>query len=147
VSRYRTIDAKVAGDTIRLLVGGGPTVEGATIHDKRAWLIEHGDALRRALTADANAHDALHVVLFTEPASPETHAGLLFMNAAGFPRLSGEAVMAATTIGIDEKIIYVNERQLVLDTPAGVLTGTPLLGMDATDGVGGMKLTGLPGWI
>jgi proline racemase len=140
--RYKTIDAHVAGEAVRLLVEGAPSVKGRTMADKHAWLRRHGEPLRKALMMEPRGHAGMHGALFTEPVSPEAHAGLLFMNAGGFPLVSGEGVMAAVVIGLARKIIHVESNELCIDTPSGLLTVRPSDGQ--ADHV---AITGLPGFV
>ena len=46
---YTTLDAHVAGEGVRLLVDGGPSVTGRTMQDKLAWARRHGGRLRQHL--------------------------------------------------------------------------------------------------
>jgi proline racemase len=148
VSRYKTIDAHVAGEAVRLIVDGAPTIKGRRMEDKLAWLRKHGEPLRSALMLEPRGHAGMHGALFTEPVLPKAHAGLLFMNAGGFPPVSGEAVMAAVTIAIEQKIIHVDADALYIDTPAGLLTAHPHReGREADMPVIGVAVTGLPGFV
>ena len=116
--------------------------------EKLVWLRKHGDQLRRYLMLEPRGHAGMHGALFTEPALLKAHAGLLSMNAGGFPLVSGEAVMAAVTIAIEQKIIHVDSDELYIDTPAGLLTARPRLVMrSGKPRVDGMALTGLPGFV
>jgi proline racemase len=87
--------------------------------DKHAWAGRNADQLRRWLMLEPRGHAGLHGALLTEPVTPGAHAGLLFMNAAGFPLFSGEAVIAAVTIALRDKLIHTNTDDIVIDTPAG----------------------------
>jgi proline racemase len=49
------------------------------------------------------------------------------MNAAGFSTISGEAVIAALTIGLEHRLIAAAGEELVFDTPAGLLRARPAL--------------------
>ena len=148
MTRYKTIDAHVAGEAVRLIVEGAPTIKGRRMEDKLAWLRKHGEPLRSALMLEPRGHAGMHGALFTEPVLPKAHAGLLFMNAGGFPPVSGEAVMAAVTIAIEQKIIHVDADALYIDTPAGLLTAHPHReGRKADMPVTGVAVTGLPGFV
>jgi proline racemase len=148
MTRYKTIDAHVAGEAVRLIVEGAPTIKGRRMEDKLAWLRKHGEPLRTALMLEPRGHAGMHGALFTEPALEKAHAGLLFMNAGGFPPVSGEAVMAAVAIAIEQRIIHVEADTLYIDTPAGLLTVQPHhVGDEAAMRVGGAALTGLPGFV
>ena len=148
MTRYKTIDAHVAGEAVRLLVEGAPAVKGRTMMDKLSWLRKHGEGLRRALMLEPRGHAGMHGALFTEPVLPKAHAGLLFMNAGGFPMVSGEAVMAAATIALEQQIIHVDSDELYIDTPAGLLTARPAqVGVPGPSQARGISLTGLPGFV
>ncbi len=62
----------------------------------------------------------------TEPAQAGSHAGLVFMDAGGYPPLLGHAVIAAATIAIEHGLIVTpdgdpGERLLRFDTTAGTV--------------------------
>ena len=147
MTRYKTIDAHVAGEAVRLLVEGAPAVKGRTMVDKLSWLRKHGEALRKALMLEPRGHAGMHGALFTEPVLPKAHAGLLFMNAGGFPMVSGEAVMAATIIALEQQIIHVDSDELYIDTPAGLLTARPAQSVAGPSQARGISLTGLAGFV
>ena len=137
--RINTIDAEVAGEAVRLIVGGGPAVPGRTMADKLAWLRKHGNPIRTLLMLEPRGHAGMHGALLTEPVSPKAHAGVLFMNAAGFPLLSGEGVMAAVKIGLEHNLIASQDDELSIDTPAG-LVRAQLRGSSVT-------LSGVPSFV
>ena len=125
---YRTLDAHVAGEAVRLLVDGGPSVAGATMQDKLAWMRKHAERLRRSLMLEPRGHAGMQGALFTEPVTERAHAGLLFMNAAGFPAFSGEGVIAAISLAVAHKLIHAGPDDLVellIDTPAGAISVRP----------------------
>jgi proline racemase len=59
--------------------------------------------------------------VFTEPVTPGSHAGLMFMDADGYPTLSGHAAIAVTRVAIERRLVVTrgDNRQLVFDTVAG----------------------------
>src|SRR5689334_12395358 len=113
--RIRTIDAQVAGEAVRLIVGGAPTVPGRTMAEKRTWLRKNGDGLRRLLMLEPRGHAGMHGAMLTEPVSPGSHAGLLSMHAEGFPIVSGESIIAAATIALEHKLIEGVNGELLID--------------------------------
>jgi proline racemase len=147
MKKFSTIDSHVAGEAIRLLVDGAPSVSGRTMQDKLAWMRRHSDALRRWLMLEPRGHSGMHGALLTEPvaASPTgAHAGLLFMHAAGFPAFSGESVIAAATIAIENRLIHVDSDELLLDTPSGLVRARPRYVNDRIDSV---TVTGVPSFV
>jgi proline racemase len=142
MTRYKTIDAHVAGEAVRLVIEGAPTVKGRTMMEKLAWLRKHGEPLRKALMLEPRGHAGMHGALFTEPVSTKAHAGLLCMNAGGFPLVSGETAMAAVTIALEQKIIHVESDDLYIDTPAGLVTVRPKHSEIAISGLRGFVHAG-----
>jgi proline racemase len=141
----------VAGEPVRLLVEGGPSIGGRTMADKLAWLRRHGERLRRGLMTEPRGHAGMHGALLTEPVTPGAHAGILFMHGAGFPRVSGEGVIAAVTIAIEHRLIHLEGGgELLLDTPAGLVRARPRFEDPdpAREGrVSSVAITGFPSFV
>ena len=120
MTRIKTIDAEVAGEAVRLVVSGGPSISGRTMAEKLSWLRKHGGALRRLLMLEPRGHSGMHGAMLTEPTSPRAHAGVLSMHAAGFPLVSGESIMGAVAIALENKLIEGVDDDVVIDTPVGL---------------------------
>src|SRR5688572_27109373 len=78
IRTYKTIDAHVGGQPLRLIVEGMPRVGGQTLLQKRDWMRKRADSPRRALVLEPRGHAGMVAAVLTEPASPQAHAGLLF---------------------------------------------------------------------
>ena len=119
----RTIDAHSAGQPLRLIVDGFPSPAGATMGEKREWLKRRADRLRRTLMLEPRGHADMTGAVLTEPVSPGSHAGILFMSAGGYGSMSGHAVMAATTIALERSLLMPggDGAAIVYDTPAGTI--------------------------
>ena len=144
MKRIKTIDAEVAGEAVRLVVGGGPSVPGRSMAEKLAWLRKNGEDLRRLLMLEPRGHSGMHGALLTEPVSPKAHAGLLSMHAAGFPVLSGEGAIAAVTIALEQKLMGGADEELSLDTPAGIVRARPQFSGERVDSV---TMIGVPSFV
>jgi proline racemase len=127
MTRVKTIDADVAGEAVRLIVEGAPSVPGRTMAEKRNWLRKHGDGVRRLLMLEPRGHSGMHGAMLTEPVSPASHAGVLSMHAQGFPIVSGESIIAAATIALEHGLIEGVDGELLIDTPAGLFRARPTL--------------------
>src|SRR5918912_711823 len=113
----KTIDAHAAGEPLRLIVDGFPTPRGKTMLEKREWVRKHADHLRRALMLEPRGHADMYGAILTEPASPGSHAGVLFMHNEGYSTMCGHGVVAVTTIAL--------ERGLIFPGPASPKSATP----------------------
>ena len=128
----KTIDAHAAGEPLRLIVGGFPSPRGRTMLEKREWVRRHADHLRRALMLEPRGHADMYGAILTEPVSPGSDAGVLFMHNEGYSTMCGHGIVAVTTIAIERGLIMpagappqpAGERRcatIVYDAPAGVV--------------------------
>jgi proline racemase len=126
VTRVRTVDAHVGGQPLRLVIEGLPHPIGRTMAQKRESLRAQADGVRRALVLEPRGHADMVAGLLTEPVSPGSHAGILFMDGGGFPAMSGHGIIAAGTICVARELFFSRDSsgpdmRLVFDTPAGVV--------------------------
>src|SRR5438309_6673880 len=122
----RTIDAHAAGEPLRLIVGGFPSPHGRTMLDKREWLKRHADHLRRTLMLEPRGHADMYGAILTEPVSPGSHAGVLFMHNEGYSTMCGHGVVAVTTIALERGLLLPggDGATVVYDSPAGTIRAT-----------------------
>jgi proline racemase len=113
----KTIDAHAAGEPLRLIVDGFPRLEGRTILEKREFIREHYDHLRRALMLEPRGHADMYGALLTEPEHAGSDAGVLFMHNEGFSTMCGHGVIAVVTIGVERGLFAGSD--VTLDSPAG----------------------------
>jgi proline racemase len=119
--RIKTIDAEVAGEVVRLIISGAPSVPGRTMWEKQTWFRKNGEDLRRLLMLEPRGHSGMHGALLTEPVSAHADAGVVSMHAAGYPVVSGEGAVAAATLALENRLIEGVADELILDTLAGPL--------------------------
>ena len=115
--KIRTIDAHAAGEPLRLIVDGFPLPQGRTILEKREYLREHHDHLRRGLMLEPRGHADMYGALLTEPEHAGSDAGVLFMHNEGFSTMCGHGVIAVVTIGVERGLF--SRPDVTLDSPAG----------------------------
>jgi proline racemase len=126
IHSIRTIDAHVGGQPLRLVVEGLPRPSGRTLLQKRDSLRRQADFVRRAIVREPRGHQDMVAAVLTEPVSPEAHAGVLFMDAEGYPAMSGHGVIAVTTVAIERDLFFAVQDdaaaiRMVFDTPAGTV--------------------------
>src|SRR5215469_5162647 len=130
-----TIDAHAAGEPLRLIVGGFPSPRGKTMLEKRDWLARHADHLRRALMLEPRGHADMYGAVLTEPVSPGSHAGVLFMHNEGYSTMCGHGIIAVTTIALERGLLMPGGDgvSIVYDAPAGVVRARARLRSEARD--------------
>ena len=138
--RVKTIDAHAAGEPLRLIVEGFPSPRGKTMLAKREWVLNNADHLRRALMLEPRGHADMYGAILTEPVSPGSHAGVLFMHNEGYSTMCGHGVVAVTTIALERGLLMPggDGRTIVYDSPAGTIRArAKLQGSGGSNGSGG----------
>jgi len=139
MERVKTIDAHAAGEPLRLIVDGFPSPRGKTMLEKRDWVKKHADHLRRALMLEPRGHADMYGAILTEPVSPGSHAGVLFMHNEGYSTMCGHGVVAVTTIVLERGLLLPggDGTMVVYDAPAGTIRARARLGAGGATGSGG----------
>src|SRR5471032_2344338 len=121
--RLNRIDAHAAGEPLRLIVDGFPSPRGKTMLAKREWVLNNADHLRRALMLEPRGHADMYGAILTEPVSPGSHAGVLFMHNEGYSLMCGHGIIAVTTMALERGLLMPGGDGLtvVYDAPAGTV--------------------------
>jgi proline racemase len=121
--RLQTIDAHAGGEPLRLIVDGFPSPRGNTMLEKREWVKTHADHLRRALMLEPRGHADMYGAILTEPVSPGSHAGVLFMHNEGYSTMCGHGIIAVTTMALERGLLMPggDGTAVVYDSPAGTI--------------------------
>ncbi len=120
---YSTIDAHAAGEPLRLIIAGLPTLEGDTILERRQYLAEHHDTVRRALLFEPRGHADMYGAVLTPPVTPGADFGVIFLTNEGYSSMCGHGVIAVTTILLERGMVdrSGSETDVVYDSPAGLI--------------------------
>src|SRR5438094_3364440 len=142
--RLKTIDAHAAGEPLRLIVEGFPSPRGKTMLEKREWARKHADHLRRAVMLEPRGHADMYGAILTEPVSPGSHAGVLFMHNEGYSTMCGHGVVAVTTIALERGLVMPggDGTSVVYDSPAGTIRARAKLEADRAGRAGGTSGSG-----
>ncbi len=125
-TRITTIDAHAAGEPLRIITGGLPALQGDTILERRRYMQEHLDHIRRALMWEPRGHRDMYGCVLTEPVSPEADLGVLFIHNEGYSTMCGHGVIALVTTLLETGALPAKGQQtpVTLDTPAGLVRAT-----------------------
>jgi proline racemase len=121
-----TIDAHAAGEPLRVITGGLPELPGATILERRRYMQENLDHVRRALMWEPRGHYDMYGAIITPPITPEADLGVLFMHNEGYSTMCGHGVIALVTVLLETGALEPKgpETPVNLDTPAGLVRAT-----------------------
>jgi trans-L-3-hydroxyproline dehydratase len=150
-SLIRTIDAHVAGASLRLVVDGFPSPPGTTMAAKRDWVSVNADVLRRSIMLEPRGHADMCGAVLTEPVSPAAHAGVLFFENDGYSAMSGHGIIAVTTIALERGLLMPggDGTAVVFDTPAGVVRAKAVIRAEpsGTARVERVSFTNVPAFV
>jgi proline racemase len=118
----RTLDAHVAGQTVRLVAGGLSAPRGGSMKARLTDARNRLDDARLAVTCEPRGHADLVGALLAEPAEATAVAGLLSFDAHDWRSPSTVILMAAIRLAVDGGLITTADpgATLVVDTPNGV---------------------------
>jgi proline racemase len=115
------VGCHVGGEENDVIVGGVLPPPGATMFEKKRYLEEHGDQLRRWLLFEPRGKPTLCMNLVTPPTRPDCDAGLIIMESSDYPPMSGSNTICTVTVLLETGMLPMREpvTSLTLDTPAG----------------------------
>ncbi|HSK94650.1 MAG TPA: proline racemase family protein [Candidatus Angelobacter sp.] len=117
------VDAHAGGEPGRVVIGGVHDVPGETMFAKMAHLRDHGDRLRRLLLREPRGYPALCANVILPPCDPAADVGLVIMEQAEYPPMSGSNTICTVTVLLEAVILPMVEPITIvaLDTPAGLV--------------------------
>ncbi|MSO92907.1 MAG: 4-hydroxyproline epimerase [Rhodospirillales bacterium] len=116
------IDGHTCGNPVRMVVGGGPALEGATMSERRQYFIAHFDWVRRALMFEPRGHDLMSGSVLYPPLRPDCDLGIVFIETTGCLPMCGHGTIGTVTMALEHGIVSPRETgKLRLDAPAGVV--------------------------
>ncbi len=116
------VQAHAEGEVGRVITGGVVAVPGATMLEKQRHLERSDDFLRRFCIFEPRGGPTMSVSLVLPPTDPAADAGMIVMEAAGYPPMSGSNAICVVTVALETGLVEMREAEtrLVLDTPAGL---------------------------
>lgn len=118
-----TIDSHTAGEPTRLVVGGLPSLRGATMGERMLCARSELDCLRRLLLLEPRGRQDMYGALLVAPSHPSADFGLIFMNTQQYTTMCGHAVIGAATTVVETGMVQLAEPETVVafDTPVGLI--------------------------
>ena len=114
------IDGHTCGNPVRLVAGGGPLLEGATMMQRRAHFLREFDWIRTGLMFEPRGHDMMSGSILYPPTTPDGDIGILFIETSGCLPMCGHGTIGTVTFAIEHGLMRPRTPgRLNLDTPAG----------------------------
>ncbi len=116
------IDAHTCGNPVRVVAGGGPTLVGANMSEKRQHFLREYDWIRRGLMYEPRGHDMMSGSILYPPADPANDVGILFIETSGCLPMCGHGTIGTVTVAIEQGLVTPKiPGQLRLEVPAGLV--------------------------
>jgi proline racemase len=111
------------GEIGKVIVGGAPSIPGATALEKMNHINTVDDSLRRFVTFEPRASVAMSVNLLIEPTRPDADAGFIVLQADRAHPMSGSNCICVVTALLETGRVPMSEPETILrlDTPAGLI--------------------------
>jgi proline racemase len=118
-----TVDYHTGGEPFRIVTGGVPALEGATILERRRFAAAELDDIRRLLVFEPRGHADMYGCFVTEPDDDGGDLGVVFFHNAGFSTACGHGTIALVTWALETGVLERREPEtrVVVDVPSGRL--------------------------
>lgn len=130
-------DYHTAGEPFRILTGGVPDLQGATVLDKRSYAADNLDHIRQLVINEPRGHADMYGCFVTAPDDEEGDLGVVFFHNDGYSTACGHGTIALVTWAIDTgRIPREGERvDVVVDAPSGRLRTVATMDGDRVESV------------
>lgn len=117
------VDTHVCGEPGRVIVGGVLDVPGDTMFEKKCYLEEHADHVRKLMLHEPRGYPASNCNVILPACHPDADAGFVIMEQMEYPAMSGTNTIAVTTVLLETGMIPAVEpvTELTLESPAGLI--------------------------
>jgi 4-hydroxyproline epimerase len=119
------IDGHTAGNPVRLVAGGAPSLEGNTMSERRQDFLARFDWIRTGLCLEPRGHDMMSGGFLYPPAYADSDCAILFIETSGCLPMCGHGSIGIITFGLEQGLIQPRTPgQLRVEVPAGVIDVT-----------------------
>ncbi|TIN11104.1 4-hydroxyproline epimerase [Mesorhizobium sp.] len=139
------IDGHTCGNPVRLVAGGGPLLNGATMMERRAHFLAEYDWIRTGLMFEPRGHDVMSGSILYPPTRPDCDIAILFIETSGCLPMCGHGTIGTVTMAIEHGLVKPKTPGLLrLDTPAGLVTAEY---RQAGEYVEEVRITNVPSFV
>lgn len=140
------VDMHTGGEPLRIVTGGYPSIPRGTILEKRAYVRDHLDHLRKILMFEPRGHYDMYGALLVEPDLPGADLAVLFMHNEGYSTMCGHAIVALGRYAIDEGLVAKQEPVTIvnIEAPCGLVVAS----VEVRDGkAGAVSFESVPAFL
>jgi proline racemase len=143
---FHVVDSHTEGMPTRVITGGFGVIPGATMFERRAYFLEHLDAVRELLMNEPRGHSAMSGAILQPPTRPDADYGVLYIEVSGCLPMCGHGTIGVATVLVETGMVEVVEpvTTIRLDTPAGLVVAR----VQVNDGMAeSVTITNVPSFV
>jgi 4-hydroxyproline epimerase len=139
------IDAHTCGNPVRVVAGGGPRLDAATMAERRLEFLARHDWIRTGLMFEPRGHDMMSGSILYPPADPANDIGILFIETSGCLPMCGHGTIGTVTVIIEHRLVTPRQPGVLrLEVPAGLVEAH----YSVKDGrVSGVRIVNVPSFL
>ncbi|HEV8695062.1 MAG TPA: 4-hydroxyproline epimerase [Lysobacter sp.] len=119
---FNCIDGHTAGNPVRLVTGGAPTLVGNSMSERRQDFLARFDWIRTGLMFEPRGHDMMSGGFIYPPTREDADIGVLFIETSGCLPMCGHGSIGILTFGLEQGLIRPREPgRLKVEVPAGLI--------------------------
>ena len=144
-STFFCIDAHTCGNPVRVVIGGGPFLQGKTMSERRQHFLAEYDWIRTGLMFEPRGHDMMSGSILYQPTRGDTDFGLLFIETSGCLPMCGHGTIGTVTVLVEEGLVVPKTPgALRIETPAGIVEASYTIVDGRVDSV---KIVNVPAYL
>jgi proline racemase len=133
--RLCVIDGHTAGEPTRMIMGGYPTLKGATLAERMADMKANHDWVRRVAMNEPRGHRDMFGGVLMDPLDPSADIGVFFIDGGQYYNMCGHASLGICAMMVETGRKAMDSSGMTtvrLETPAGLVDGTVKTAPDGT---------------
>lgn len=146
MEKLTVVDMHTGGEPLRIVTGGYPPVPSGTILEKRAWVRDNLDHLRKILIFEPRGHYDMYGALLVEPNLPGADLAVLFMHNEGYSTMCGHAIVALGRYAVDQGLVAAKKpvTTVNIECPCGMVVAS----VEVKDGrAGAVSFESVPAFL
>jgi 4-hydroxyproline epimerase len=142
---FHCIDAHTCGNPVRLVVQGGPELQGENMAQRRLHFLQEYDWIRTSLMFEPRGHAMMSGSILYPTTRDDCDIAVLFIETSGCLPMCGHGTIGTVTMAIENELVSPKTPgELVLETPAGRVV-TQYVQQDGK--VTSVRMTNIPSYL
>ena len=117
------VDSHTEGEPTRVVVGGIMNIPGSTMSEKRDYIRDNLDYLRKAIICEPRGHRDMFGCFLVEPTVREADFGVIFIDNHKYLNMCGHGTIGIATVVTETGMANISgdKKNIIFETPAGLV--------------------------